>query len=496
MRLRWVQYSFFLSLGLLTLTALYLSRRPACIDSRFVERIDRLSSQGEEVLYRCEEKRDPAQGRFFLRNQRALKTRIEFLEERLWRIAPWRSTVRITILESRPWVFRLQGRGLYIGEKILAAEGHLERGLIKAWIRDQALTSGDDHDMQEEVLADWIWSFLKGQLMIEDPLRALRTRVGTRWPQVVKDENGYCSSPWRLSEHFEACARNPGELQGEASRLSLRPLLSSSMIDAFAVLSTAEQLRLLRSLPRGKVFESSAARDESVESPVLWERLSILLRRFQAEMVPGRLRAEFSKSLKRSGFEGERSALRFDIFVDLPETSEKDERIIEELTDIAEKRRDLRVALRSGSRLWILPSRQSMGLADLEQLEADRWIVRRCGSFDFQFVLDFENRAEKLFVINDCRTTHLSLRSYLTGGVESFGRDNRSTTFVQFHLPSLLLRRDSLDPSQDVLSVIQRRDLTDPLFQNLGWQELLWSSVAEAYHPRAFVDAIEWFRLN
>lgn len=48
----------------------------------------------------------------------------------------------------------------------------------------------------------------------------------------------------------------------------------------------------------------------------------------------------------------------------------------------------------------------------------------------------------------------------------------------------------------DVLSVIQKRDLNDPIFKTLGWQELQWSRTLDAYQPRAQLDAIEWFRLN
>lgn len=506
MRSRWITVAFLMSLGLLVLTAVGLGRKPLCIDSRFVERIDRIGIRDSETIYRCQDSPEPAVGRFFVENTKILQSRIEFLEERLWRLAPWLSTVKIVVLESRPWAFRLQGRSLYIGEKMLQAEGHFERGLIKTWLRDQAALTdeGEDQDLQEEVFTDWLWADLKGQLFIEDPLRGLRTKVGAQWPQVVKDEKGYCASPWRLSEHFEGCLKNPADFREIAPHLSLRSLLSTVLIRSFDSLNLSQQMDVLRSFPRSRAVSTLAASGDVLELG-FWKSMSASLRRFSATLGRrdsgksadyARWSAAFSRALKNTGFEEARDEIQFDVLIDLAGGLEKDDAVIQDLAEEAEARKTRRIAVRSGTKLWILPSRHAVTIGDMTGIKAEQWISRRCDDFDFKYVLDFENRAQKVVVIDDCASKDLSLRSLLRGDMETFAKANKDVSFVQFHVPSLSLRKDAIDLGTDVRKLIQHRDISDPVFQTLGWQELKWSEDARAYRPRAYVDAIEWFRLN
>lgn len=506
MRSRWITTAFLLSLGLLVLTAVGLGRKPLCIDSRFVERIDRIGVRDSETIYRCQDSPEPVLGRFFIENTKILQTRVEFLEERLWRLAPWLTTVKIVILESRPWAFRLQGRSLYIGEKMLQAEGHFERGLIKTWLRDQAALTdeGEDQDLQEEVFTDWMWADMRGQLFIEDPLRGLRTKIGAQWPQVVKDETGYCSSPWRLSEHFEGCLKNPGDFREVAAHLSLRSLLTTAMIRSFDSLTLAQQMDVLRSFPRSRAVSTLAANGDILELG-FWKSLSATLRRFSATLGRrdskqsahyARWATAFSRSLKNNGFEEARDDIEFDVLIDLAGGLEKDDALLQDLADEAEGAKGRRIAVRSGKRLWILPSRQPITIEDMSGIKAERMIARQCGDFDFNYVLAFGARAQKVVVIDDCASKSLSLGSLLRGDMETFARANKDVSFVQFHLPSLLLRKDAIDLATDVRKLIRHRDISDPVFQTLGWQELKWSEDASAYRPRAYVDAIEWFRLN
>ncbi len=46
----------------------------------------------------------------------------------------------------------------------------------------------------------------------------------------------------------------------------------------------------------------------------------------------------------------------------------------------------------------------------------------------------------------------------------------------------------------NVFDLVSKRQLDNPVFQSLGWQEIKYSQASEAYFPKAFIDAIEWFR--
>ena len=85
-------------------------------------------------------------------------------------------------------------------------------------------------------------------------------------------------------------------------------------------------------------------------------------------------------------------------------------------------------------------------------------------------------------------------KEYLKSGAEGFALENTGMSFVQFHLPSLLMKREQLASVLNVQDFIKKRDVENPSFRSLGWQEVRFSQTANAYQPKAYVDAIEWFR--
>ncbi|MNL75174.1 hypothetical protein D3C87_2009320 [compost metagenome] len=56
------------------------------------------------------------------------------------------------------------------------------------------------------------------------------------------------------------------------------------------------------------------------------------------------------------------------------------------------------------------------------------------------------------------------------------------------------MKKQELETVSNVFDFIQKRDVDNPSFKGLGWQEVRWDEKASAYQPKAYVDAIEWFR--
>jgi hypothetical protein len=98
-------------------------------------------------------------------------------------------------------------------------------------------------------------------------------------------------------------------------------------------------------------------------------------------------------------------------------------------------------------------------------------------------------------VVDHCeKDKKISFKRFLAEGAEGFGAENKGIAFVQFHLPSLLMKKTELQSVANVFDFIQKRDPDSASFRSLGWREIHWNEQASAYQPRAFVDAIEWFR--
>lgn len=495
MRITWVFGFFWTSFVALSLSGLFLARKPLCIDSRVVERIDRVGLDSSESLYRCGLNRDTPFAPVLYRQLRSLQARISDVEEGLNRIRPLTPGLRVVILENRPWAFRLLGSSLYIGDKILQSPGHLERGLIKAWLRERDFAADGDRDLREEVLSDLVLFALTGQ----------QTGPDEAWPYGLQNAEGYCLSPWRLSEHFELCENGRRDDEAIAARLSLRGLLSSAVIHGWQDLSLPQQINFLRQLPLWLGSRVPSEIQAEVH-PVDGDALSVAMAargRFERWIFekgrrdPSGLAAQFGRyvegQLKRAGARGI-DDVDFDLMVVAPEPQTKDSSFIAQLAEEAQAHPEWRIAIQDRQKIWILPSRQSFVIRG-PHLKADRVATFRCGPFDLDWVFGFEGSAQKLLVINSCHPSEVDLKAWIRGGVEGFATSHPHISFVQFHLPSLQLRRPFLDVRQDLSRLMQQRDLNAPLFQVLGWQNLDWSEKTGAYHPRAVVEGIESFRM-
>lgn len=502
MKLRW-NVLWLVSLGVLLLVSVYLSRKPQCIDSRVVERIDRLDTPETETVWRCSLNRDTPWNAHLSSRLPNWEARIARIEENLWRLEPFRRPLRLVILPQRPWAYRLQRGTLYIGDKMIEAEGHLERGLVKAWLRerDPNLVEGD---LVEEVLTDFLLGTIDGNPEFEDTARGLRTRLGARWPQTLKDSTSYCESPWKLSEHYETCMRDVSRFEDRAWKLSLRPLLTTSLLAAWIDLPLRQRLESFREISHWTENRAAfPAGNEIVEGGLTGAAATLIdfQKRLSQRTDRGgsaamTLSANFTENLRRLGFREVEPMVSLDVMIlsDIP--LDANSKVMSQLTSFAAARPGMKIAVKDPRHLSLLPTKNRLLVDNLDGLRASRVAVLRCGRFDFDWVLSFATSAQKLFVVDVCSDERPDMRSWVVAGAEGFAAANPKFRFIQFHLPSLAARKADLALSTDVLSLIQKRDIADPLFQSLGWQELNWSDALKAYHPRAHFDAIEWFRIN
>lgn len=489
-----------LSLGALCLTGLYLSRKPLCIDSRTVERLDRVGADGTETVWACRLSRSAPWSQALFRRLPGWEHRIERIETALERIEPFGKPLRVVVLTERPWAFRLERGTLFIGDRMMEAGGHFERGLVKAWLAERDPNFASGH-LVSEVSADLLYGMISGGLSLEDTERERRTRTGARWPLTLKDAREYCSSPWKLSEHYELCGKSPALLRDRAWRLSLRPLLSSALLSAWWDLPVRDRVELYGRLPEWAAagVHAIAGTDReglgsAIESVHAFQRSVVS----KSPAVPSAaaLAAMLDFKLRQAGFVEETDRMRLDVLVVSEMPLDAGSAWFRQLASFAGAHSSLKIAVKDPAGLTLLPARGRLRVDDLSNLQAQRVTVLRCGRFDFDWVLSFEPVAQRLFVVDACGSKLPDLRPWIAKDAESFALANKGFRFIQFHVPSLAKRKDSLNRATDVLTVIQKRDVSDPVFKTLGWQELNWFKTVDAYQPRAQLDAIEWFRLN
>ena len=256
MLLRWLNAILFVSFGLVTLMVVEMTRRPLCIESKVVEKIDRLYA-GEklgqiksESIYRCSFNRSTPFSEFFNAEMKDLSVRVQRAERLLEGVEPFQHRVRITVVQDRPYHFSVAGHSITIGENLLLAPGHLEKAMAKVWYHERRDAFFIHEPLMEEVITDLLVFLQDGDLDIGDPISHVKTSLQrAKWPYVLKSVAAYCESPWKLSEHYQECYDlQTDEIAEQVLPLSLRPLLVSSWVSALKSLSTKDQVAFVRSL--------------------------------------------------------------------------------------------------------------------------------------------------------------------------------------------------------------------------------------------------------
>ena len=512
---RWLTYLSFVCFGLLSLMVLQMTKRPLCIDSRVVERIDRLSNQDSDTIYRCALNKETPYSEYFGQQVRELGSRIQSMERVLESLEPFYKKVQITIMEDHPYLYRIQGHHLYIGPKLLEAPGHLEKALAKIWYRERNETLFAQQELTEEVVTDFLVYLQNGDLDIGDPNTHITTAIRkVKWPYILKSVESYCSSSWKESEHFALCQGEKeaeAELTSRVTELSLRPLLVASWIHSYKSLSMKDRFDFVNNIPQFIRSEhnphlplvddvaASAMETTLVKAAEAIKNVNLFVSSSRAVKDLGAHRsflANFTNDLRVSGFQDAFAEASFDILYVSQEPLKESSKVFQEFQKISKAQPRLQIAVRDGNNLWMLPSKFPIPVASFGQIKANRTIVEKCGGYNFSYVMDYANITEKLLVVDHCDLAKpVQYEMYLSDGAEGFGAQNKGVAFVQFHLPSLLMKKAELEQVSNVFEFIQKRDVASPSFQSLGWREVRWSQQANAYQPKAFVDAIEWFRV-
>lgn len=488
-----------------------MSRKPVCIDSKVVERIDR----GSESVFKCSMNRHVPFSAYFTEKLPAIEDRVRQIENFVRVLAPYRASVRLVVLKNKPHYFLVTKDIIYLGEALLETRGHLEKALMKLWYRENVQHLFAYENLFEEVYTDFLVYLAKGHLKIEDPFRGVRTRIGgSRWPQVLKSIQSYCQSPWKNSEHYQFCSQlqqQESPFRDHILELSLRPMLVSSWIESYKNLSLRDQYNVVRNLRElisgdhvpdlplvktGGYLPQSAPlleASEAVKNISNFLMSSQLAKTSESHRVFVTLVAN---SLSRYGYNDALGGVYFDLLVISEGKMNQNSEQFKHFISLSRQNPRTKMAIKDSENLWMLPSAYPIQWKSLESLHANRIVYNKCGSYDFNFVWQFAVATEKLMILNACKDQNINLAGYLKNGAEAFGAQNKNIPFIQFHIPSLLMRKDQLSHVDDVYELVSRREIDNPVFQSLGWQKLMWSEKAQAYQPKSFVDGIEWFKVQ
>ncbi len=504
--------SLFVGLFAVLIGLMFTLKKPLCIDSRIVEKIDRVSFDKTETIFRCSAFIRVPYSRYFDFNVEDIENRIESAAGFLKTMEPFNQAITLKINETQPVLFKINGHEIEIGSQLFKSQGHFERALFKVWLSERLKNDLYSQQLFAEVVADFLLYAYQGQVEIEDPLLKLKTKIGnSHWPQVLKSKETYCDSPWKISEHFSVC----GKIQSDEILtsenlllLSLRPLMTSVWIKAYADLPLRLRINFIQLLPR--YLKSQELSSEKAIEMLMSDRLPLKQGMMNIKKMTDLMNsssmvqneksyrefyAKITQNLQQAGVNDSFAEAYFDYLFEYPEKISVKSPLFRNLQKIAAKNPQLEFAVKDKSQIWILPSESSLPLQSYDQIKTQQHVFLACLGLREIEMKNFFNHAEKLLLIKGCdQNKNIDFEALVSKGIQSFSIKNKQLAFIQFHLPSFEMKAKELAHIKNFFELVNVRDVSKPEFQILGWSQVQWYEESQAYKPQAVVDAIELFR--
>ncbi len=494
---------------------IYALKKPLCIDSTVVQKIDRVTTEGNITktasAFSCSSNRlveySPELENTIAKVSGTLAKTTALLNS----IKPFKQKLQISIREDRPLMFEVVKNKINIGSNFVNIDYHLSRAVIKAWIAENKNSMKVDTALFDEALTDFMLYVLIGKVELEEPTDKIRTKLGSvKWPQVIKSAKGYCMSAWKYAEHTELCSGHGFEDQNsdaEAAAYSLRPLLTSSIIGSYNELGMKQKSHLVQSLPlilssmslpSEKIIESMLVDSNPLHNGILninkFTDL-ILSSTLQNRGEIYQLYTGITQHLQQYGVTDSFAEAYFDYLIEFNGKLSDSSPFYKTLALASVNNPDIQVAVKDQNSIWILPSKTALPIKVFSQIQARQIIFMGCDNHKNIHVEQFFQKAEKLMLVNECnQAVEYNFESLFRDGVKTFIGKNHKFNFVQLHVPSLEMIRNELSPSQNYFELVKNRDINRKEFKTLGWSKVQWKKDLQAYRPEAVIDAIEYFR--
>ena len=135
---------------------LVASRRPLCIDSKIVDKIDIIHKHGADTVYACGARKSVPFSPYLNELLPYIKDRLHEVETTLKAISPLRAPLKLEIQLNKPWAFAVNNHSISIGEKLFLSEGHLEKAIFKVWYREREASTFAYSRLVEESITDFL----------------------------------------------------------------------------------------------------------------------------------------------------------------------------------------------------------------------------------------------------------------------------------------------------------------------------------------------------
>lgn len=457
------------SFGLLILVIIFVTRKPICIDSKIVEKIDRVQGEHHEEVYRCDMNKTVRFSTYWYRSSKSLSARLYTLEMVLDRLGLITTKApRIVVLTNSHNVIYTQNSNLFISEDLFNEKNWLEKEIIQYWLREKNGNLFSQNPLVVQALVENILIVSAGPFSRKDTGAHLSLVNNYIWPQALRVSSSDCRYLKKFSTAISFCLSQDLKPQVQ----DIKPYFIKSWMDSFQNLKVSEQLPFLRAV--------SELSPESVQKTTYGTRFLMAL----------------ASRLEKYGVDQTVESPEFDFVYALDQNLESDGALKKSIQEFSQKFENLRIAVMDKEKVLLLPSGILLSKKLLKSWNTRHLVFQSCLPMNFSQISSFAEVTEKLLLIRSCdQNENHFVQKYYQAGVSGFASQDLSSAFVHFHLPSLALKAGELNSSKDIFELLGQNSEDSSLKQSLGWKDIQWRKDLKAFSPRAYVDAIDLFRL-
>lgn len=490
------------TLLLSTVVFAFVARKPLCIDSKVVEKVDSVKDGKIATAYRCGLHRHVEYEQTIAENSRDLGRRLQKLERFFDWLGALDSKVYLTINSDQPKQYHVQGHELYVGIDVLKSNGQIEKGIIDIWLKEKLSNHFQNNLLAMESLGDFFYFILNGNLDIENPISktSLMEDAHSNWPQVLSSTAGVCRSLWVPSPLINFCADTESiKLPNDSiDPMSTRALLSQSLIGAYSRLKGNQRpiflSQFLAVLP--KIDLESFALGKSSISLDRQSYIDAATKLNAWSLMLGRISPHFSMlfglELKSRGFEIEEARADIDLIVFDSSKQPNIRGSIEK--DLMKMELQSLVGFVDSENVQLGVGGELLPIKLFGDIRSRIGVYVHCGQLEHSKLIGAISRVQRLLVLNTCVETNLKISGYLKKGIQQFAIENQKVKFIEFHSSSFLAALTKLPDSSPYLALIEMKK-DQGLLKFLGWNEPQFDSSANAYRAESNIEAISWYRL-
>lgn len=436
----------------------FVARKPLCIDSILVERIDRVSEDGSATAFRCGLRRHVPFDQFLFEKQLSFSKRLQTLERVFEWVGELNSKVHITVFQGRPHVYKIHGQDLFISEEILEKHYQLEKSIIKLWFRERAHSSLLKHPLIEEVYSDTFLYLWLGDLNLEVPEGGVYlSQLGpSRWPRILKSWGSYCRSPWKINEHLQICEKSP-ENSNHLALEAMRPFLTQSLIGAINSLSATERVGALKKW--AELIKTWEFSEFSLESKTSYNDLYEFAKKFIQSLDTEdnglffqNLALALQDQMLNRGYSEPGPSTIVDLMIFKNELTESDRLVVSSLSSAYKEQV---ISGLAETNLYLFPDTQPSNIDFLAEIKALKGLLIFCGESSWDSLMYAAGYVQKLLVLNHCgELSEIELESLISGDEEKFIKKNKSLPMMSIHVPSFQYAQRRGDLSLGVMKQI------------------------------------------